>query len=724
MGNWRRWLRIGLAGTILLAIVAFALRIGTVEDDLTQRVASRLADEGHVWASVVVAGRDVTITGTAPTTESQQLAAETAGSVPGVRAVANLTGLLPIAAPYVWSARRLGKVVTLSGFIPSESFRNSILAATRRAVPDAQIHDEMTLARGASAGFNTGTVFALARLAGLGEGLVTLTDATFSVSGVAATPASFVESRQAFQGGLPSALVLGPVDILPAPAERFVWAAAYDSESVTFSGFVPNEVTRETLIAAAKANFAGVPIVDQLEIASGEPDGFAEAASFALAALSRLSEGGVMLDGLTLDVAGRARTVDEYESALRGLTEGLPKGVTVVADDIKPAVVSPYEWHGEKDGASVVLSGYVPSLAVQGELKSLARAQFAGQLLTDRTRVAAGEPKMDWIGGIKFAMGELAKLNRGTVNLGDRSFSIEGEATSPDAFAEIIALNQRTLPASLELADASVVPPHISPYRFVAETGRDLLTLAGYVPSEEDKQAILEAARENFGRTTTIEDKLVFASGAPEEFLPAISASLKVMNRLGGARTEILDGAIKLEGSAYNPSAAGEIADAANEELPQGYETTVMIATRQDGQPVGVDRCLNLVQGQLQRRRIEFSGAKAALASDSLGALDRIAAVLARCPDTDFEVGAHSDADGSTSKNRDLTQARAEAVVDYLVDAGVKRERLTPAGYGEANPIADNSTTEGKAANRRIEFTLKVAEVAKAPPDPEAPGGE
>lgn len=723
MGNWRRWLRIGLAGTILLAIVAFILRIGTVEDDLTQRVASRLADEGHVWASVVVAGRDVTITGTAPTTESQQLAAETAGSVPGVREVANLTDLLPIASPYVWSARRLGTVVTLSGFVPSESFRNSILAATRRAVPDAQIHDEMHLARGASAGFNAGTVFALTRLAGLGEGLVTLTDATFSVSGVAATPASFVEGRQAFQAGLPSALVLGPVDILPAPAERFVWAAAFDGESVTFSGFVPNEVTRETLTASAKANFAGVPILDQLEVASGEPDGFAEAASFALAALSRLSEGGVMLDGLTLDVAGRARTVDEYESALRGLTEGLPKGVTVVADDIKPAVVSPYEWHGEKDGASVVLSGFVPSLANQSELKTLARAQFAGQLLTDRTRVAAGEPQMDWIGGIKFAMSELAKLNRGTVNLGDRTFSIEGEAASPDAFAEIIALNQRTLPASLELADASVVPPRISPYRFVAETGRDLLTLAGHVPSEADKEAILEAARENFGKAT-IEDKLVFASGEPEEFVPAISASLKVMNRLGGARTEIVDGVIKLEGSAYNPAAAVEIADAANEELPQGYETTVTVATRQDGQPVGVDRCLNLIQGQLQRRRIEFNGAKATISGESLGALDRIAAVLERCPDVDFEVGAHSDADGSTSKNRDLTQTRAEAVVDYLVDAGVRRERLTPVGYGEANPIGDNATAEGKAANRRVEFTLKVAEVAKATPDPEAPGGQ
>jgi outer membrane protein OmpA-like peptidoglycan-associated protein len=47
-------------------------------------------------------------------------------------------------------------------------------------------------------------------------------------------------------------------------------------------------------------------------------------------------------------------------------------------------------------------------------------------------------------------------------------------------------------------------------------------------------------------------------------------------------------------------------------------------------------------------------------------------------------------------------------VVDYLVDAGVKREQLTAAGYGEDNPIADNATEEGKRANRRIEFLVHL----------------
>jgi OOP family OmpA-OmpF porin len=106
--------------------------------------------------------------------------------------------------------------------------------------------------------------------------------------------------------------------------------------------------------------------------------------------------------------------------------------------------------------------------------------------------------------------------------------------------------------------------------------------------------------------------------------------------------------------------------------------------------------------------QIEFDGAKADITADSHGFLDRVATTIARCPETNIEVGAHTDSEGSASRNRDRTQARAEAIVDYLVDSGIRRERLTAVGYGEENPIADNGTDAGKAANRRIEFSVAL----------------
>ncbi len=715
MANWRKWIRVGLLSTILIALAAFVVSSGDVERDLAARIGERLTAEGQNWAGVAVTGRDATIAGTAPSPESVASALAAAADVAGVRAVVDRTALLPSASPYLWSARRVGRVVTLAGDVPSEAMRNSVLAGARRALPEAEIHDEMKLARGAPAAFNTATAFALTRLAGLSEGTVTLTDATLAFTGIAATPKAFADARQAIRGEVPSAFALGPVDILPARAEPFVWSAAYDGKQLVLSGYVPNDVVSEALQATAKATLSRVPVVDSTIVASGEPEGFAEAASFAITALDRLSQGGVTLDGLNLDISGTARTVDDYEALLAGLANDLPSGMKVVSDAIRPASVSPYEWEGEKNGSDVILTGYVPSPEARAEVERIAKAGFAGLKVSNRVRIAAGEPKMDWLGAIKFSLAALAKLGTGTVSLGDKTFAIQGEAASPDAFAELLGVNSHTLPASLDMAGWDVVPPKVSPYRFVAERGARQVILTGYAPSEKDKGAILDLVRAKFG-TDEVVDRLAFASGAPAGFTTAIEDGLHAITRLAGGRIEMVDANLKIDGDAYNPAAAEQIAGALEEGKPESFTVAANIGVRQTGQPATIAHCRDLLVAELQRGRVEFQGAKAQIADDSYGLLDRVAATLVRCPEARVEIGAHTDAEGSAARNRDLTQTRAEAIVDYLVDAGVMREQLTPVGYGETRPVADNNTPAGRSQNRRIEFTMAMPDQAPAAP--------
>ena len=709
MSNWRRWVRPGLAATVVLALLAFFIRSGAVERDLAARVADGLAADGQDWAAVTVSGRIVRIGGTAPSPELQERAVAVASAVRGVRAAANTSDLLAVASPYVWSAKRTGQVVTLSGNVPSEATRNSVLAAARRALPQAEIRDEMVLARGAPISFNSATGFALDRLAGLSEGAITLTDGTLAVSGVAATSSSYADARAAFLSAVPGAVTLGPVDVVPARADPFVWSASYDGESVTLDGYVPNEVVHETLVASARAVLSRAAVIDRMAVASGDPEGFAEAASFAVSALGRFQKGGVTLDGLTLDIAGTARSVDDYEAVIDGLAHGLPAGMKVVSNEIIPAPVSPYGWSATKDGDAVVLSGYVPSPTDRTTVMTLGRALFPGARVADKMRIASGEPKMDWIGGIKFAMGELAKLATGSVALGDKTYAIAGEAASPEDFAQLAEVTGRTLPASLSLESADVVPPKVSPYRFSAERAPSGITLTGYVPTEADKKAILDLARRKFGAAAIV-DQLGFASGAPANFVQAASSVLQAVARLAGGRAEIVDGAVEIDGGVYAQSAVEEIVASAQEMLPKGFMATISVVTRQPGQPLGPEDCDRLLQSELQTGRIEFEGSKASISKDSFGVLDRIAATLVRCPEGKIEIGVHSDSDGSASRNRDLTQSRAEAVVDYLVDAAVKREGLTAVGYGETAPIADNATAEGKAANRRVEIRFAPPE--------------
>jgi outer membrane protein OmpA-like peptidoglycan-associated protein len=84
--------------------------------------------------------------------------------------------------------------------------------------------------------------------------------------------------------------------------------------------------------------------------------------------------------------------------------------------------------------------------------------------------------------------------------------------------------------------------------------------------------------------------------------------------------------------------------------------------------------------------------------------LDRLAAVLRAYPGVTLEVSGYTDSEGSSSYNLRLSTSRAQAVVDYLALQGVDRARLSVVGRGEADPLADNGTADGRARNRRIEI--------------------
>jgi OOP family OmpA-OmpF porin len=79
---------------------------------------------------------------------------------------------------------------------------------------------------------------------------------------------------------------------------------------------------------------------------------------------------------------------------------------------------------------------------------------------------------------------------------------------------------------------------------------------------------------------------------------------------------------------------------------------------------------------------------------------------LAECPDAQFEIRGHTDSQGGEESNLALSQGRADAVLNALLDRRVHTTKMISKGYGEAQPIADNATEAGRAKNRRIEFKL------------------
>ena len=119
-----------------------------------------------------------------------------------------------------------------------------------------------------------------------------------------------------------------------------------------------------------------------------------------------------------------------------------------------------------------------------------------------------------------------------------------------------------------------------------------------------------------------------------------------------------------------------------------------------------IDNCRQKIAVFATRNAILFQSGSARLADESVAAIDELAGYLRLCPEAVVHIEGHTDADGPEDLNLALSVARAETVVEALIERGVAFRRLYAVGYGESRPIADNDTAAGKRANRRIAFTI------------------
>lgn len=113
-----------------------------------------------------------------------------------------------------------------------------------------------------------------------------------------------------------------------------------------------------------------------------------------------------------------------------------------------------------------------------------------------------------------------------------------------------------------------------------------------------------------------------------------------------------------------------------------------------------------LVKGEkIKLENIQFEQGKSELTPSSFSELDKLYAILNNNKTITIEVGGHTNNIGI--KNQEISEARAKSVVDYLISKGISPSRLSYKGYGDTQPIASNDTEEGRAINRRVEFTIK-----------------
>lgn len=105
-------------------------------------------------------------------------------------------------------------------------------------------------------------------------------------------------------------------------------------------------------------------------------------------------------------------------------------------------------------------------------------------------------------------------------------------------------------------------------------------------------------------------------------------------------------------------------------------------------------------------KNIYFDFDKTTLKSESFTELNKVVDFLKRNETVEIEISGHTDSKGADTYNETLSQGRSQSVVDYLISQGIEGARLSAHGYGESRPIETNDTEEGRANNRRVEFTV------------------
>ena len=107
---------------------------------------------------------------------------------------------------------------------------------------------------------------------------------------------------------------------------------------------------------------------------------------------------------------------------------------------------------------------------------------------------------------------------------------------------------------------------------------------------------------------------------------------------------------------------------------------------------------------------ILFATNSSTLSDASKSALRTFSNSLKSNPDTNIHITGHTDNTGAVDYNQTLSEKRAQSVYDYLMNQGVSSDRMVYEGKGVHQPVADNSTAEGRALNRRVEITIVANE--------------
>ncbi|MEO1239912.1 MAG: OmpA family protein [Pseudomonadota bacterium] len=496
-----------------------------------------------------------------------------------------------------------------------------------------------------------------------------------------------------------------------------------NDDEISFFGLIPAEVDRDAIRAAVAKASPEANVSDLLQTADfPTPEGWQDALDFAIEALAELPRSKVSASPSAVSITAITDSRADRASTEARLNVAAPPDITLRLDISAPRpVISPYTLRAILDDQGLRFDACTAD-SQDARDAILAAARDAGLRGQTNCSIGLGAPSTRWDEAVSLAIGSLNHLGGGSVTFSDADVTlVAAPGTDGALYDRVIGELESGLPPAFSLhgvlPDPDTDGANAIP-EFTAVRAKDgSVELRGRLPDALTRTTVESYAKSRFGV-----EGLVVATrldgNLPDGWPVRVLAGLEALSEVASGSVLVRPDFVELQGESGNPDGQSEISRLLSDKLGEGENFAIDVTYVEALDPLsGIptpEECVTKIETvQREMPKITFAPSSSDIEPSGLETVARIAEVLRDCKTVKIEIAGHTDSQGRESMNLNLSQARADAVLNAIMAERVLTSNLSAKGYGEVDPIADNDTEEGREANRRIEFRALLPETTE-----------
>ncbi|WP_299984379.1 OmpA family protein [uncultured Ruegeria sp.] len=496
---------------------------------------------------------------------------------------------------------------------------------------------------------------------------------------------------------------------------RFSAEILRNDSGISIIGLVPASQDRDDLINRLQRLDQSAPVSDLMESADyAEPKGWDQAINYAIKALSDLPRAKISASPGLVRITAIADSQQEKDTLEQNLSRAAPPGLRIGLSITAPRpVITPFTLRYQIDEEG----GQFDACSAQSEEARdliVASAREAGLTGPNSCTIGLGVPSPRWPNAAQLSIRALAEIGQGSVTMSDADITlVAAQDTNPLLFDRIVGELENALPDVFVLHAVLPMPEPddpAGPVEFSATLSPEgLVQLRGRVGDETLRDMTDSFARAAFG-SAQVHTATRVVEDLPADWPVRVLAGLDALSHLHNGALTVTPDDVSLTGISHDPEAKAQIAGLLSDKLGDAQDFSLSITYVEPPAPEDAlpdpEVCEEQIAEVQTSSKIAFEPGSATVATDSRGALNQIADILRECGPIRLEIQGHTDSQGREEMNQQLSQARAQSILNELRGRRVPTSSFSAVGYGETQPISDNGTEEGREENRRINFHL------------------